>query len=268
MSTKVWENEESELSVKYFTLPKQKPISFKNETVQSYNTEKQYSIILKNFLEDMTIMGTKKENYFNDDDPSTLVSLEDISPDLLFTFDEDDKTFAFSTETIKDIYQSQKYINPITQKSMEHLKDRIDKVGKIVIELFPTEKQVLEMSENNLLKLYSEVLVKTKKVEIPIQSKWIVNLNTDQFSKFTANLKIYVNNNNHEVKDHANKIFFNKKYNDILEFKWEFAKFLKAIFEYAEKKNGLQMFIYTLISALNEVCKECVELYPDIHASY
>ena len=46
--------------------------------------------------------------------------------------EEDGKYFAFSTETIKDIYKSNNYVNPITNKSMEHLKERIEKVGKII----------------------------------------------------------------------------------------------------------------------------------------
>jgi hypothetical protein len=148
---------------------------------------------------------------------------------------------------------------------LESIKDRIDKVGKIVVELFPTDKQVLEMSENNLLKLYSEVLVKTKKVEIPIQSKWIVNLSPQLFNKFISQLKIYINNNDNNIKEYSNE-FFNKKITDILAYKWEFAKFLKDMFIYAEKKNELQMFIYTLITALNDVSTECKSLYPDIQA--
>ncbi len=269
MSAKVWKKEEKELSIKYFKLPNHE-VKFKDNVINNKedNINKQYIIILNNFLEDMSIMGIKQDTYFNDEDPSTLLSLDEIEKELLFTFEEDNKYFAFSTETIKDIYKSEKYINPITNKSMEHLKDRIDKVGKIVDELFPIKNDILEISEKNLLKLYTEVLTITKKMDIPIQSKWIINLSSVHFSKFVSEFKSFsINNDNgDEFKTYINNTnLYKKTFKDDLIYKWEFALFLKDIFKYTEKNNKLQMLIYMLIASLNFYSKECKLTYPDIN---
>lgn len=264
MSTKIWKKEENDIQVKYFKLPEQ-TINLKKDEIKEENIDNQYIMILNNFLDDMSIMGIKKDSYFNDEDPTTLLSLEDINKELLFTFEEDGKYFAFSTETIKDIYKSNNYVNPITNKSMEHLKERIEKVGKIVDELFPVKKDILEISETNLLKLYTQILTITKKCDIPIQSKWIVNLSLSDFSKFINELKLYISNNNNDLKNYMNKTkFYNSKYNDVLIFKWEFALFLKDIFEYTQKNNNQQILIYILIASLNHVSRDCKLTYQDI----
>jgi len=264
MSTKVWKNEENDIQVKYFKLPEQ-TINLKKDEIKEENIDNQYIMILNNFLDDMSIMGIKKDSYFNDEDPSTLLSLDDINKELLFTFEEDEKYFAFSTETIKDIYKSNNYVNPITNKTIEHLKERINKVGKIVDELFPIKKDILEISEPNLLKLYTQILTTTKKCDIPIQSKWIVNLSLIDFNKFITELKLYIVNNNDNLKEYINKTkFYNSKYTDILIYKWEFALFLKDIFEYTQKNNNLQILIYIIIASLNLVSSDCKLTYQDI----